>query len=122
MGCLQAELRASKQAVALARRNAAAPAAAAASGADAPVLEAATSSSNEPDLGGQTDAAEDKHQEDSGAVVYATDDMYIWEGTGCVRHLSVCGRGQPCFILSEQVPNISCIMHHSAKPSFEGCG
>ena len=93
MGCLQAELRASKQAVALARRSAAAPAAAAASSADAPVLEAATTSSNEPDLGGQTDAAKDKHQEDGGAVVYATNDMYIWEGTGCVPYLSIVEEG-----------------------------
>ena len=80
-GCLQAELRASKQAIALARRNAAAPAMAAASSVDVPGAEAATSSSKEPDLG-QADAAKDKHQIDGGAVVYATEDMYIWEGTG----------------------------------------
>ena len=80
-GCLQAELRASKQAVALARRNAAAPAMAAASGADVPVAEAGTSSSKVPDLR-QADAAEDKHQEDGRAVVYATNDMYVWEDTG----------------------------------------
>lgn len=80
-GCLQAELRASKQAVALARRNAAGPAVAAAFGTAVPVAEAATSSSEEPDAG-QVDTADDEVQEDGGAVVYATEDMYIWEGTG----------------------------------------
>ena len=53
---------------------------AAAFGTAVPVAEAA-SSSEEPDAG-QVDTADDEVQEDGGAVVYATEDMYIWEGTG----------------------------------------